>query len=295
MDEMVKASQDAMAKVSTYATKQLADMLGYDLSDNEDVTKFAEEYGFINDKGEITSNLYNAIRDAGGDYSKYKMAAKMWEVFDVSSSGNKTSYGYYDTEEVAKAAYDKKIVEGANASTLHWGSAGGYVTGQFEDTEVLKHGILWPDGTVSPHETMQAAINSIEEILKSTPQSGRDGQLKAWTNAGNYQAFKKGGLVNYTGPAWVDGTPNRPEAFLNPEDTKRIGAAAKLLANLPIFNTTSNAENAVSTNIGDTSIEIHINVESINDDYDVDQMIERVKQDIVDVAKPIGTSIILNK
>lgn len=111
---------------------------------------------------------------------------------------------------------------------------------------------------------------------------------------GAYQ-YATGGLVDYTGPAWVDGTPNKPEAFLSAEDTARIGAAAKLLADLPIFNTTSNAENAVSTNIGDTSIEIHINIESISDDYDVDQMIERVKQDIVDVAKPIGTSVILNK
>jgi len=164
-----------------------------------------------------------------------------------------------------------------------------------EEANSYSHGILWPDGTISPHETAQVAIDSIEEILKSTPQNGRDGQLKMWANTDNYQVFKKGGFVDYTGPAWVDGTPNKPEAFLSAEDTARIGAAAKLLADLPIFNTTSNAENAVSTNIGDTSIEIHINVENISDDYDVDQMIERVKQDIVDVAKPIGTSVILNK
>ena len=112
---------------------------------------------------------------------------------------------------------------------------------------------------------------------------------------GAYKKYATGGLVDYTGLAQVDGTPNKPEAFLSAEDTANIGAAAKLLADLPIFNSTSNAENAASTNIGDTSIEIHINVENISDDYDVNQMIERVKQDIVDVAKPIGTSVILNK
>ena len=112
---------------------------------------------------------------------------------------------------------------------------------------------------------------------------------------GAYKKYATGGLVDYTGLAQVDGAPNKPEAFLSAEDTANIGAAAKLLADLPIFNSTSNAENAVPTNIGDTSIEIHINVENISDDYDVDQMIERVKQDIVDVAKPIGTSVILNK
>lgn len=112
---------------------------------------------------------------------------------------------------------------------------------------------------------------------------------------GAYKKYATGGLVDYTGLAQVDGAPNKPEAFLSAEDTANIGAAAKLLADLPIFNSTSNAENAASTNIGDTSIEIHINVENISDDYDVNQMIERVKQDIVDVAKPIGTSVILNK
>lgn len=34
--------------------------------------------------------------------------------------------------------------------------------------------------------------------------------------------YKKGGLVDYTGPAWVDGTPTQPEAFLNTADTRLI-------------------------------------------------------------------------
>ena len=106
------------------------------------------------------------------------------------------------------------------------------------------------------------------------------------------QAFKTGGLVNYTGPAWVDGTPTKPEAFLNAQDTQRIGEAAKILAQIPALN---GASENVSTNIGDTTIEIHINVENIESDYDVDQMIERVKNDIIDVSKPIGTSVILKK
>ena len=101
-----------------------------------------------------------------------------------------------------------------------------------------------------------------------------------------------GGIVNYTRPAWVDGTPTKPEAFLNAQDTQRIGEAAKILAQIPALN---GASENVSTNIGDTTIEIHINVENIESDYDVDQMIERVKNDIIDVSKPIGTSVILKK
>jgi hypothetical protein len=90
------------------------------------------------------------------------------------------------------------------------------------------------------------------------------------------KGYKKGGLANYTGPAWVDGTPKRPEAFLNAEDTERIGRAAQLFSESPILNSSAASENAVSASIGDTTIEININVENIADDYDVDRLIERV-------------------
>lgn len=113
----------------------------------------------------------------------------------------------------------------------------------------------------------------------------------------NLSGFKyaDGGLVNYTGPAWVDGTQNKPEAFLNAEDTKRIGQAAELLANLPIFNNTSNANNTVSATYGDTNVSVNITVESIANDYDVDRMMKRVEEKITSAAKPIGTSVILKK
>ena len=35
-------------------------------------------------------------------------------------------------------------------------------------------------------------------------------------------AFKKGGLVDFTGPAWVDGTKTRPEGFLDADNTNMI-------------------------------------------------------------------------
>ena len=37
-----------------------------------------------------------------------------------------------------------------------------------------------------------------------------------------YSAFKKGGLADYTGMAWLDGTPTEPEMVLNPKDTQNF-------------------------------------------------------------------------
>lgn len=40
-------------------------------------------------------------------------------------------------------------------------------------------------------------------------------------------AYAEGGLVDFTGPAWVDGSKTKPEAFLDSEDTANISALAQ--------------------------------------------------------------------
>ena len=40
-------------------------------------------------------------------------------------------------------------------------------------------------------------------------------------------AFATGGLADFTGPAWMDGSKSRPEMVLNPEDTKNILTAVQ--------------------------------------------------------------------
>ena len=104
--------------------------------------------------------------------------------------------------------------------------------------------------------------------------------------------YATGGLVDYTGPAWVDGTPDEPEAFLSAEDTKRIGAAAELLASLPFFGGGS-INNSV--NNGDSLIEVHINIENISSDVDLDNALDKMKNAIWEAANPAGSSVILSK
>ena len=111
----------------------------------------------------------------------------------------------------------------------------------------------------------------------------------------NAKIYAKGGLVPYTGPAWVDGTPSRPEAFLSADDTERIGQLTQLLENIPFFNSTIPSDNISTTNIGDTTIEVNITIENVSSDYDVDQAVERVKQDIVDAARYTGSNVILKQ
>jgi hypothetical protein len=104
--------------------------------------------------------------------------------------------------------------------------------------------------------------------------------------------FATGGLVDYTGPAWVDGTLDEPESFLSAEDTKRIGQAAELLASLPFF---SGGSINNSVNNGDSLIEVHINIENISSDVDLDNALDKMKNAIWEAANPAGSSVILSK
>lgn len=164
---------------------------------------------------------------------------------------------------------------------------------EYEDDNYNSYVLYTSDGREEGRYPTLTAAENKRAYLKSTINGPED--AKKYGGAMEIKKYKQGGLVDYTGPAWVDGTKTNPEAFLSAQDTERIGMAARILSDLPIFNSTKSSENAVASNIGDTSIEIHINVENIASDYDVDQMIERVKKDIVDVSKPIGTSVILRK
>nr|DAH65768.1 MAG TPA: hypothetical protein [Caudoviricetes sp.] len=91
--------------------------------------------------------------------------------------------------------------------------------------------------------------------------------------------YASGGLVNYTGPAWVDGTPGKPEAFLNANQTAMIAAFTSNLAKMISGKFPSSNVEAGS------NCEINIDIGSIGADYDIDQAINKVKQEIVNSAQ----------
>ena len=47
-------------------------------------------------------------------------------------------------------------------------------------------------------------------------------ELQAWKNAAPKAIYKTGGLADFTGPAWLDGTKTHPELVLNATDTQNM-------------------------------------------------------------------------
>ena len=100
--------------------------------------------------------------------------------------------------------------------------------------------------------------------------------------------FAKGGMVDYTGPAWVDGTQSHPEAFLSAYQTEQIGALAGALD--------SNTVNNVS---GDSNISfgsINFNVASMSSAADGKKALDIFVQGANDLMakKGVNTKINLN-
>jgi hypothetical protein len=58
--------------------------------------------------------------------------------------------------------------------------------------------------------------------MNFTIEWGENGHGKVLVAGNEVAAFKRGGLVDYTGPAWVDGSKRKPEAFLSAADTAMI-------------------------------------------------------------------------
>jgi TP901 family phage tail tape measure protein len=107
---------------------------------------------------------------------------------------------------------------------------------------------------------------------------------RAWTNTGvtglmnkkYLTAYAHGGLADFTGPAWLDGTPSKPEAVLNAQDTRNFFELRDILR--------ETLDGAASINKGgDTyQFDIDVNDPHVESDYDVDAMVARVERDIYD-------------
>lgn len=100
--------------------------------------------------------------------------------------------------------------------------------------------------------------------------------------------YRSGGMVDYTGPAWVDGNKTHPEAFLSAYQTEQIGALAKSLDPSTVNNTTTNSNVTFGS--------INFNVASMSSAADGKKALDVFVQGANDMMakKGIGTKLNIN-
>lgn len=99
--------------------------------------------------------------------------------------------------------------------------------------------------------------------------------VTGWFKKGDVKAYAKGGLVDSTGLAWLDGTKTKPEMVLKPQDTENLIALKNILAD---------AVSGTGESGGDNYYDIHIEVDQLSNDYDVEQLMQKMQRMIVEDA-----------
>jgi hypothetical protein len=92
--------------------------------------------------------------------------------------------------------------------------------------------------------------------------------------------YKSGGLADFTGPAWLDGTKSKPEIVLNQRDSANFLILRDILSEA--LNGGKVSEN--NSHSGDNHFDIEINVEKLESDYDVEQLADKIRRMLYDDA-----------
>ena len=116
-------------------------------------------------------------------------------------------------------------------------------------------------------------------------------------------AFKTGGLVDFTGPAWVDGTKSKPEAFLSASDTAMlkskifsnsdgslkalVAALEEITNNTSRYSTENNTEQIVIQNA-----QVNIQPGVISNDYSARRAGEMALEEMVKIARKTTNRVV---
>lgn len=122
-------------------------------------------------------------------------------------------------------------------------------------------------------EKLGTSVPEIDSVTITTGQAANKGYEGSHAGSVTFTPYATGGLADFTGPAWLDGTPSRPEMVLNPQDTANFIVLKDILADILVGASSTSGANKS----GDNYYDIAINVDSIGDDYDVEQMADKVR------------------
>lgn len=224
-----------------------------------------------------------ALGEAGYSYNE---ARALYSLNDLKSVAQYASQAQQEQATIDRNnrinAYNAAITAAHNAGTVNKntlsdaiskGAAIGY------GADVVARALAEGDkgGGVTWKEVAKAAKQLGYDRTVVASWSPKNKYLKAATTKTQWKKYATGGLANYTGPAWLDGTPSKPELVLNSRDTQNFLALRDVLSKA--IGSTNSINNTYG---GDNIFEININVDKIEKDYDVDRVADRVKKKILE-------------
>lgn len=283
--------------------QQQIDIMQAQLNWMEETGGFWEEVyslfeGSFDENGKVIedSKLMNLIRQAEGYRGMSKFGKQNFDN-DLIVDTNQAYLGYTNWTGQGQGD-DSAIIEETPVSENPYPSASGNLGGlnryiNFGDRsdavrqlqaglndlvrdQMLGGETIDEDGSYGPATKQKVAL--LQSTLNEYFGSGL--RVDGYWGPRTYEAlmnthlnrYKTGGLVTSTGPAWLDGTKSSPEMVLSARDTENFIALRNALTQMV-------AQGGGKS--GDNYFDIQINVDELGSDYDVDQLADKVKRQIV--------------
>lgn len=218
--------------------------------------------------------------------------SKEYDFEDTQTIGGKTYYksnsGYwYDSADFSV----NKPEEQVGVKTVSFTSRAGQMLWGTDKTRIDKHQSDIPDSFKTFYNPGTTFKFAGQKTSKKTGVTWLyDKSSKKWIydaarllskeKLAQLKQYKNGGYVDYTGPAWVDGTPTKPEAFLNAADTQRMEALIGVLQQLGTGLKSPTVSSNPTSNQTSNSIQVEINVDELGSEYDVEQLARDVQNTI---------------
>lgn len=115
-----------------------------------------------------------------------------------------------------------------------------------------------------------------------TDADERKKKIDAYVNSkvgGVVAHYRSGGIADFTGPAWLDGTPSEPERILSPRQTELFETMVKALESMSRITipTMPNFSDLDLTGSGSVSVgDIIVNVDNLDTDDDYEELAKKV-------------------
>lgn len=196
--------------------------------------------------------------------------------YKIASQG-RTEGMTYDYQDVSESEFDAFLKE------LGYNSLSDYITKFL----VGQKGYEAYNSNTDYMAKMIAAVEAGDYVAAAVAEVYRNRKIedlgldipKTYAFQKYLPKYKTGGIADFTGPAWLDGTKSRPEMVLNQRDTQNFIQLKDILSGLLGHGNFNSSE----TN-GDVYYNIDINVERISSDYDIDEVVNKIKQTIYEDA-----------
>ena len=276
-----------------------------DILDGKEVASYESYLGgqLSSGKSSIASTLAAKLNNKrnGVDTSSddYKTALEQYQAL----GGNEAGLQQAVSNLITGGSVDGVSIDGLN-SNGGFAGAWDHITATLDSTDYELQVSHKKDGSGKASDTVATALNNIVgtpsdgwiAMYNSLPyiyvggnrngwwpisQGDRkdDDEGKAFTKAylEKLRAFESGGLADFTGPAWLDGTKSRPEYVLNADQTERFFSLVDILEK---YDTEDSSRNSGGNNY----FEIEINVEKLESDYDVEKVADKIRKMIYEDA-----------